>query len=546
MQRPSQINGLTLERYENEFHDRHLLHGVVDFWARRKPEALAFVVHESGAGVSWDEFRRETVEMAGRLLAIGYRKGDFLVTSLPFSRDHILLEYACFRIGVIHVPLDLRMRLPEVQRSLAAVKAKTYISVTPVDRSFRAECPFVERWIAVLPGSGFATLDNVSPVSELERERVERAVTAHDPAQAIFTTGSTGSPKPALLSHRSITSQNMCLGRAMGFEERTRFLVNLPPSHVGGQAEALMTTLFHGGTAVVLESFDARRSLDAIVKHGVNMIGQIPAMYSFEWRIPDFDQYQFENLEAAIYGGQQVPMPFLERLAAMAPQIATGLGLTESSGFCTYTPREKSASALAATLGFDAPIYPMSIRAPMREGGSAGEELPPGETGDVCFRGPQTFLGYVNNPEATARAVSTDGFLYTGDMGYVDDRGLHLSGRAKWVIKAAGHQVFPGDIEAHYMQFDQIAACAALGAEHRTLGEAVMLFIELKPGATVEVPELRAHARGMASYMRPLHYIFLEPGQMPLNRAAKTDYLNLTEMLAEEIRRLRDVGRWDS
>ena len=162
-------------------------------------------------------------------------------------------------------------------------------------------------------------------------------MTERDGAQVIFTTGSTGSPKPALLSHRGIACQNLCLGTAFHFTPDQRVLCNLPASHVGGQAEVLMTTLFMGGTAVTLEVFDAVKSLEAIERLGVTLIGQIPAMFQLEWRTADYGRRNLASLRTAVYGGQAVPRPFLDEMLEMAPRIATGLGLTETSGFCTYT-----------------------------------------------------------------------------------------------------------------------------------------------------------------------------------------------------------------
>ena len=116
-------------------------------------------------------------------------------------------------------------------------------------------------------------------------------------------------------------------------------------------------------------------------------------------------------------------------------------------------------------------------------------------------------------------------------MGFHDEKGLHFSGRAKWIIKPAGHQVFPGDVENHICALeDKVAACAAVGVEHPLLSEAIMAFVEPKPGALLTAGELRRHAKGLPSYMRPLHYVLLEPGGMPLNRAAKSNYLRLHQM----------------
>ncbi|MGA2264245.1 MAG: fatty acid--CoA ligase family protein, partial [Acidobacteriota bacterium] len=408
-------------------------------------------------------------------------------------------------------------------------------------------CPWIEHWFAQADLAEKIARDANPPSVGLwsAYEEALAAVGENDAAQVIFTTGSTGSPKAALLSHRNITCQNLCLGAGFGFGEE-RILLNLPPSHVGGQSEVLMTALFWGGTVVTLDIFDPIKSLDAIQKHRVTMLGQIPAMFQFEWRLADFDKYDLSSLHKVVYGGQQVSRQFLERMARMAPLIATGLGLTETAGFCTYTPMTSSVDEIMAGIGHDMPAFAMSIRGEMKEDGTAGDPLPDGEVGNICFRGPQTFLGYAKDPASTAKTVSSDGYLYTGDLGWKDGMGLHFSGRAKWVIKPAGYQVFPGDVENHFcMLHEKVSACGAVGAEHRLLSEAIVVFVEKKPGADLSVGELKQHARGIASYMRPFHYVLLEPGQMPLNRAAKIDYVRLSEMVREEVDQLRAKGRWD-
>ena len=135
----------------------------------------------------------------------------------------------------------------------------------------------------------------------------------------------------------------MCMcGAFFGGDRGSRILVNLPPSHVGGQTEALMSTLFGGGTAVLLDVFDAGRSLRAIARHRVEILGQIPAMYNLEWMLKDYDRHDLSSLRFAAYGGNAVSRPFVEQLATMAPVIGTGLGLTETAGFCTYVQANAS------------------------------------------------------------------------------------------------------------------------------------------------------------------------------------------------------------
>lgn len=565
----------TLRHYEEDFADRHLLHGVVAKWAQAKPDALALINANTQVEITWQRFEQTTTALALKLLAMGFRKGDFFATSLPLLTEHIFLEYACFKIGVIIAPLDLRLKPPEVIRSLALIRAKGYafLGQTPsadfreLGKAAQAHCPFIEHFVQfsapdeTIPGAqnafvlaaeaqalATAALSDLTGSALLAAYRqAAGAVAEDDGAQVIFTTGSTGYPKPALLSHRNITCQNMCLSGGFGITGDSRMLVNLPPSHVGGQAEQLMSTFFVGGTAVILHVFDPVKSLQAIQDYKVTALGQIPALFNLEWRLPNYAGYNLTSLDFALYGGQQVPRQFLVKLASMAPKFGTGLGLTECAGFCTYTPLNGTVDDVLASIGYDMPVYPLSIRQPLREDGSAGDALPDGQIGDVCFRGPQTFLGYVNDPAATARAVSTDGYLYTGDMGFKDDKGLHFSGRTKWVIKPKGYQVFPGQVEDFICELrDQVAAAGVVGVEHAVFSEAIVAFVERKPGVELTLEDLQCHADGIASFMRPLHYVILAPGGLPLNRVAKTDYVALYELAKAEVSRLRAAGGWDA
>jgi len=560
----------TLEDYEGVFADRHLLHDVVAKWAKIKPEVPAILSAEGNLTVTWRDFDRFTTALACEILRLGFTKGDFLVTLLPMSVDHVLLEYSCFKIGVIVAPLDLRLSSDEVIRALEILRPRGFVSLgvkAPFDfrqmwRTVQAHCPWIQHFVAIdseIPGTISSALIAESAwraVTEPEiaadsaaLARIASSLTEDDGALVIFTTGSTGSPKPALLSHRNITVQNMCLcGAFFGGDRGTRTLVNLPPSHVGGQTEALMSTLFGGGTVVLQEVFDANRSLRAIAQHRVEILGQIPAMFNLQWMLKDYESHDLSSLKFAAYGGNAVSRPFVDRLATMSPVIGTGLGLTETAGFCTYVQASATGKeAILAGLGLDMPIYPCTIRQAMRADGNAGDEVPSGEMGHVCFRGPQTFLGYVNDPAATAKAISRDGFLYTGDLGYKDAAGLHLTGRDKWVIKSLGYQIFPGDVERHICGLEEkVANCVVVGVAHEVVSEAVVAIVEKKPEVELTRQELDRHARSMPSYMRPRHWIILSPGQMPLNRVVKPDYLRAQEMARKEIAELRARGEWDS
>jgi acyl-CoA synthetase (AMP-forming)/AMP-acid ligase II len=556
----------TLDDYDRDFADRHLLHGVVAKWANERPDHTAIVEFDTGRHVTYRQFNDATTILALRLLELGYRPGDYLATILPLTLDHIFLEYACFKIGVIHAPLDTRLKAEEVVRSLGLIQAKGLVMLgrtaaadfTPIAQIVRSSCGYLNHLFQFadaegrvtgalnareLTEIGTATRDNAA----LTRQYRQTTATIQptDGAQVIYTTGSTGFPKPALLSHRNITSQNLCLAGGCNWHSIQRMLVNLPPSHVGCQGEELMTTFFVGGTAVILSRFDPERSLQAIQQYKVESIGQLPAMFQMQWQLPNFANYDLSSLRSAMFGGQQVTRPFVQRLCEMAPAVATGLGMTEMAGFVTYTGMTKDVDYLVNGVGRPMPITPLSIRRPMNSDGTAGDELPNGESGEICFTGPQVFIDYVGNAEAYRQTVSREGVCYTGDLGYMSERGLVLAGRSKLVIKPKGYQVHPAQIEQHFAELEtEVAACAAVGQPHDLFGEAVVLFIAPRPGQELSSSRLDAHAQSIASYMRPSHYILLEAGGMPLNRTGKTDYHQLKQMASAEVERLRALGQW--
>jgi fatty-acyl-CoA synthase len=217
------------------------------------------------------------------------------------------------------------------------------------------------------------------------------------------------------------------------------------------------------------------------------------------------------------------------------------------AGFVTYTGVMKDIDYLVDGVGRPMPITPLSIRRPMKHDRTAGDELPFGDTGEICFTGPQVFIAYVGNQEAYRQTVSSDSFCYTGDLGYLNDGGLVIAGRSKLVIKPKGFQVHPAQVEQHFAQLEtEVAACAAVGQMHDLVGEAIVLFVAPRPDVKLSKARLEAHAQGIASYMRPTLYILLEPGGLPLNRVGKSDYQRLKEMAAAEVERLQSLGQWDS
>lgn len=541
----------------------------VDHWAKQKANAPALIGANSGETLSWKEFSIKTRAFSAKLLAMGLKKGDVVATTLPGIKEHIFLMYACFRIGIIVAPLDLRLKAAEAKKCFRKMEPKAYffLGETPamdfrpmvkeLYEEFSRSCP---HWIQFQKEKD-KIIDGAKSIVDFARDikktfllslftrsvqRARKKVSKRDPALIIFTTGSTGEPKPALLCHENILIQNIGLAVAFACTEKDRMLVNLPLSHVGAVTEQLATIVFTGGVAVLIPVFKPEESLRAIEKYKVTALGQIPAVFNLEWRLPDYAKYDLSSLRFAIYGGQGVSRLFLESLSQMAQQFGTGLGLTETAGFCTYTQAGASIEDIQAGIGVDSPLCPISIRQPMKANGFAGDKMAKGEVGEICFEGPQVFLGYLGDPENTAKTISKDGICYTGDLGTYDESGLHLAGRRKFVIKPKGYQVFPSDVENHISGElgDRVANVACVGVEHELFSEAILAFVE-SAGRPISPEEVKLAAKGLAAYARPSHVVVLQQGEIPLNRVAKTDYTLLQVRAKEVVKGLRDAGQWD-
>jgi acyl-CoA synthetase (AMP-forming)/AMP-acid ligase II len=558
-------NDLCLELY------RGLLANQADYvarYAKEKPGDTAIIEHNTGESINWKTFNTSVTAFAAKLLSIGIKKGDVVATSLPLLKEHIYLIYACYRIGAVVAPLDLRLKAKEIQYCMDRIKPVAYLFLgktpladfRPIIKEVMAGSPFIKHWIQFQKEADLI-MEGAVGISEFAKDikkqfikniftgkvRKARAVVGkRDACLIIFTTGSTGSPKPALLCHEGILTQNIPMMVAPGMKQTDRMLCNLPPSHVGCITEQLATIIFAGGTAVILHVFDPGMSLEP-QKHKVTILGQIPALYNMEWRLPDYKKYDLSSLDIAIYGGQLVSIEFLRKMREMAPRVGTGLGLTETSGFCTYTNMTGDVEEAAQGIGWDCPLCPISVREPMKPDGTAGAEKAKGEIGEICFSGPQIFLGYLGDPENTAKAVSKEGICYTGDLGSYDEKGLHFAGRSKMVIKPRGYLVYPDDVERHIHEKlkDKISMVAVVGVEHEVYVEAVMAFAEIIEGRDLTPDEVISACSDISSYSRPSHAVILKPGELPLNRVAKTDYLTLREKAREIVKELRGQGKWD-
>ncbi|MFO7706593.1 MAG: class I adenylate-forming enzyme family protein [Desulfobacterales bacterium] len=556
------------------------LNDAIAHWASARPQHPAMIQHEDGKTVTYKQFNKLVDFFALRLLDMGIGRGDRVASMLVLVPEHMMLMYACFRIGAIFAPLDLRLKEDEVVRDLAKIKPKAFffLGQTPVrdfrevGRAVKERCPYVEHLVqftaAPKPGEllegavGITAMMKKSTVLGLllknmfsgALRKAYAAVEARTPALIIYTTGTTGDPKPAVLCHENILVQNEILARGMNqsAESRLKILINLPPSHVGCVTECFMTAMFLGGTAVLLRIFDVRLTLEAIQKHRVNALGQIPTQFRMLWAHPDYSKFDLSSLEFVAYAGSSVDLPFLKKLSAMAPFFGTGLGMTENAGFATFTPPGTPPEEMVGQVGEPFPdLAAVTVRKPLNADGTAGKELPDGEVGEICYHPPIVFLGYYGMAEETARTVSREGILYTGDLGYYRERSgrraLHLSGRRKFIVKQKGYNVFPDEVEGFIAQLPGVDVAEVVGIPHALYDEGIFAFVRAAKGAVLSAEQVMAHCKGIASYKRPQHVEILPAeAELPVTRSTKIDKLALRRRAEEIVSELRAAGKWDA
>jgi len=554
------------------------LNDYIDHWRKATPGKPAMIQHEDGKTISYRKFVSLIDFFSLRLLDMGIQKGDRVATHLVLVPEHLILMYACFKIGAIIAPLDIRLKDEEVVRDLDKIKpvAFFFLGNTPVrdfrdaGRLVREKCSYVKHLVQFTadpkPGELLSGAVGITEMMDKKRlillkiknlftrqlEKVFSEIESRTPALIIYTTGTTGDPKPALLCHENIIVQNEILARGIDLKGDLRILINLPPSHVGCVTECFMTAMFAGGTTLLLRIFDAGQTLEAIQKHEVNVLGQIPTQFQMLWNHPEYETFNMDSLEFVAYAGSAVDAAFLEKLSKMAPGFGTGIGMTENAGFATFTPGGIPIEEMAGQVGraFN-DLAEVSVRAPMNPDGTAGEALGDEAIGEICYHPPIVFLGYYRMPEETKRAISKEGILYTGDLGYFkkmkDYRALYLSGRRKFVIKQKGFNVFPDEVESHIAKLKGVEVAEVVGMPHRLFDEGVFAFVRPEKGTVVTSEQVLEHCTSIASYKRPQHVeMWPHDREFPVTRSTKVDKLALLEMAKSIIESLRAAGKWDA
>jgi fatty-acyl-CoA synthase len=355
-----------------------------------------------------------------------------------------------------------------------------------------------------------------------------------------YTSGTTGSPKGVLLTHRNLVNNAWSLGEWVKLKPGDRLCMPLPLYHCAGCVCSSLSTLLRGGTLIVPSAqFDARAVLEAIQSERSTLIGAVPTMLVAMLEHPDFDSFDLSSLRLLWTGGSPTPIELMRRVLERMrlPRAFVLYGQTEASPVITMAHPEDSVDQCVGTIGQAALNTEVKIVSP-----ATGLIVRAGEQGELCTRGCHVMKGYDEEPDATARAIDADRWLHTGDLAVMDsDQHFHITGRAKDMIIRGGENLFPAEIEAFLMTHPKIAEICVVGLPDGKLGEAVLAWIRLRAGESASEDEIRQFCSGKIAHFKIPQYIrFVD--MFPMTVSGKIQRFRIREQEIEE-RGLRETAR---
>ncbi|HET6966600.1 MAG TPA: long-chain fatty acid--CoA ligase [Acidimicrobiales bacterium] len=475
--------------------------------AARSPNRRALTFE--GATWTYAEMQVRIDRMAADLQAGGVCHGDrvaFLGLNQPAFFEAM---FGAARLGAVFVPLNFRLTTPE----LAFIIEDAGVHTLVVDDAHR---PLVEGVPVRRLMEAESDRSAVTPLASPD------PVAPDEVAVIMYTSGTTGRPKGAMLTHANLWWNNVNALHAMDTMEDDVTLVVAPLFHIGGLNVTTLVAWQKGAEVVLHRSFDPGACLADIPRYGVTTMFGVPAMFLLISQHPDFEQADLTSLRLLVCGGAPVPEPLIKLYNGRGVPIHQGYGLTETAPMVSFLPPEWSLAKLGSaglpTLLGDVRVVDLD-----------NSPVPPGQTGEICTRGPNVMKGYWRRPEATAQAIDPEGWFHTGDAGYLDEDGfLFVSDRIKDMVISGGENVYPAEVESVLLEHPAISEVAVIGLPDERWGEAVTAVAALKPSATLTLDELRDFAaRSLARYKLPSRLETVEV--LPRNPAGKILKFELRE-----------------
>ena len=510
--------------------------GIGSWPARRRartPEKTALVFGDES--YTYREFADAADRVAALLVARGLGKGDAVAYVGENSPEFLFTLFGAARLGAVFVPVNTRLAPPEVTHVLA-------------DSGTRLVICDPELWEKVAPGIEACGITQAIPTGEgddvdpgltrllTEGDPVadEVDVRPEDPAVYMYTSGTTGRSKGAVLTNANLTwvSLNCILDYDL-LSSEVALLIS-PLFHAAALGMGALPIVLKGGTIVLEKRFDPGRALALIQQHGVTMLSGVPTTYQLLADHPDWAATDLSSLRRLTCGGSAVPTRILDVYEERGLSFTQGYGMTETSPGHTALTADRTRDK-QGSVGL--PHFFSSVRVRLE----GGEPAPVGEVGEIEVRGPNVFPGYLNLPEVNETAFAADGWFRTGDMGYLDEEGfLFIADRLKDMIISGGENIYPAEVENHLFDIDGVTGAAVIGVPDEKWGEVPWAVLTVRPGADVTIQDVQDHLNGrIARYKIPKSVIIVD--ELPRTASGKVRKADLRARFGGE-RTTRPIG----
>jgi fatty-acyl-CoA synthase len=532
---------------------------VLERAAERWPRREALVSVEQGVRLTYAEFGRRIDELAQGLMALGLESGDRVGIWAPNCAEWTLTQFATAKAGLIQVNVNPAYRLAELEYTLTKVGVKALIVASSFKTSdyvamVEALAPEVAasrrgaleaaklpalKLVAKIGGAprpGWFEFEELSAQAEPRRPRAWPRLSNRDAINIQFTSGTTGLPKGATLSHRNLVNNAYFVGRSTGLKEGDRLCVPVPLYHCFGMVMSNLACVVHGATIVYASAgFDPLAVLQAVETERCTVLHGVPTMFIAELGHPRFAEFDLSSLRAGIMAGSPCPIEVMRQVVGRMHmrEVTIAYGMTETSPVSFQSSPEDPLERRVTTVGRIQPHMEAKVI------DADGQTVARGEVGELCTRGYAVMLGYWDDPERTAEAIDAEGWMHTGDLGTLDAEGYcNIVGRAKDMIIRGGENVYPREVEEFLYRHPKIADVAVIGVPDTKYGEEICAWVRLHAGVSAHEDEVRLFCQGqIAHYKIPRYVRFVEAFpttvtgkvQKYLMRQQMIELLNLSE-----------------
>ncbi|HEY4026243.1 MAG TPA: AMP-binding protein [Candidatus Dormibacteraeota bacterium] len=513
----------------------------------RHGDREALVVRDQGYRATYRQLWEQTGLAARGLMARGVRRGDRVGIWSPNRSEWVVTQYATARVGAILVNINPAFRTSELEYALHQSGTSFLVLAgrfrTTDYRAMLAEvrggCPELREALVLDTGWEALLRDGESVSDEALAER-EAELQFDDPINIQYTSGTTGFPKGATLSHHSILNNGYFIGERLAYTERDRVCIPVPFYHCFGMVLGNLACTTHGACMVVpAESFEPLATMRTVQEERCTALYGVPTMFIAELDHPEFSTIDFSSLRTGIMAGSPCPVEVMRKVqtAMNMPEVTICYGMTETSPVSTQSDTDDPLEKRVATVGRVHPHVEIKVVDP-----ATGRIVPRGVSGELCSRGYIVMLGYWNNDAATREAIDAGRWMHTGDLATMDEDGyLNIVGRIKDMIIRGGENIYPREVEEFLYTHADVADVQVIGVPSERYGEEVMAWVRPRDGATLTGDQLTAFCRGrIATFKIPRYWKFV--GDFPMTVTGKVQKFKMREVAVEELGLRRAAG----